>query len=73
MSELFYGLAVLTCPLGTMMWLMTRGGKSHPDAPADSGAELARMRAGIDQLRAAQPCSQQQPGGGQPFASGLRT
>lgn len=56
MSGLFYGLAVLACPLGmgAMMWMMMRGGKSQPEPQRDGGAELTRMRAEIDQLRAAQ-------------------
>lgn len=60
MSELFYGLALLACPvgMGAMMWMMMRGRKSppqpHADSGADSGAELTRMRAEIEQLRAGQ-------------------
>ncbi len=55
MSELFYGLALLACPvgMGAMMWMMMRGGsRSAPEQ--DASAELTRMRAEIDQLRAAQ-------------------
>lgn len=56
MSELFYGIAVLACPvgMGAMMWFMMRGGLSQPQPQADSAAELTRMRAEIDQLRAGQ-------------------
>ncbi len=56
MSELFYGVAVLACPvgMGAMMWFMMRGGQSQPQSQADSAAELTRMRAEIDQLRAGQ-------------------
>ena len=59
MSELFYSLAILACPLGmgAMMWFMMRGQKNQPAASRVSTgeeAELARMRAEIDQLRAAQ-------------------
>ncbi len=56
MSEVFYGLAVLACPvgMGAMMWMMMRGGKSSATPPQDASAELTRMRAEIDQLRAAQ-------------------
>lgn len=60
MTEAFYALAVLACPvgMGVMMWFMMRGGKhSTPAAPAQpSGrdAELVALRAEIDQLRAAQ-------------------
>ena len=54
MSELFYALALLACPvaMGAMMWMMMRGGKSQPQA--DSAADLATMRAEIDRLRAQQ-------------------
>ncbi len=55
MSELFYGLALLACPvgMGALMWMMLRG--SSRSAPSqDASAELTRMRAEIDQLRAAQ-------------------
>ena len=59
MPQIFYSLAVLACPvgMGLMMWVMMRGGKQSapPQAtPPDSGAELARLRAEIDQLQAAQ-------------------
>ncbi len=56
MSELFYSLAILACPvgMGLMMWFMMRGNNNQPTvAPADD-VELAQMRAEIDQLRAAQ-------------------
>ncbi len=62
MSELFYGIAVLACPvgMGAMMWFMMRGGRqSQPQPQADSAAELTRMRAEIDQLRAGQRDSSQ--------------
>lgn len=58
MSELLYPLALLACPvgMGLMMWVMMRG-KSH-DSPNASGAagsdEVTRLRAEVDQLRAAQ-------------------
>lgn len=64
---LLYGLAALACPvgMGAMMWFMMRGGRAgqpmgQPQTPAGSGpepgkeAELARLRAEIDQLKAAQ-------------------
>jgi hypothetical protein len=65
----FYALAVLACPvgMGVMMWLMMRGGRHNQqteqppmpmgssfDQTMDRETELARMRAEIDQLRAAQ-------------------
>ena len=59
MEQIFYGLAVLACPLGmgAMMWLMMRSGKKTPgDAvPTEaSAAELAQLRADLDRLRAGQ-------------------
>lgn len=59
MSQVLFGLAVLACPLGMglMMWLMMRGGHGPTAAAAsltDNRAELARLRAEIDQLQAAQ-------------------
>jgi hypothetical protein len=56
MPEMFYSLALLACPvgMGAMMWFMMRGGKHQPATPAIEDAELSRMRAEIDKLRAAQ-------------------
>ncbi|MCO4239209.1 hypothetical protein [Pseudarthrobacter raffinosi] len=59
MEQIFYGLAVLACPLGmgAMMWLMMRSGKktSGDAAPTEaSAAELAQLRADLDRLRAGQ-------------------
>ena len=63
MSQLFYAAAVLACPvgMGLMMWFMMRGNSSHSSAPAqglpqqpNADAELAKLRAEVDQLRAAQ-------------------
>lgn len=57
MSELLYPLAFLACPvgMGVMMWMMRD--KTH-DSSHTSGAasadEVARLRAEVDQLRAAQ-------------------
>ncbi|WP_019484281.1 hypothetical protein [Arthrobacter sp. TB 23] len=57
MSEALYALALLACPvgMGLMMWFMMRGSKSSPaqEAPLDE-AELVKLRAEIDQLRAGQ-------------------
>jgi len=55
MTQLFYSLAVLACPLGmgVMMWMMMRGGKQQPQPPAPSPEELTRLRAEVDQLKAA--------------------
>lgn len=66
MSETLRSLAVLACPvgMGVMMWVMVRGrGRYTPAAQAPVGgagpgsadsAELARLRAELDQLQAAQ-------------------
>jgi len=68
MTEAFYALAVLACPvgMGLMMWFMMRAGRqSHPSAPADSSAgdaELAVLRAEVDQLRAEERHNQAQVG-----------
>lgn len=58
MSHIFYSLAILACPagMGLMMWMMMRGNKQPPvpvDDPAKQ-AELARLQAQIDTLRAQQ-------------------
>ncbi|MCO4254471.1 hypothetical protein NG696_04340 [Pseudarthrobacter sp. HLT1-5] len=57
MEQIFYGLAVLACPvgMGVMMWLMMRSNKKPTsDAPPAeaSAAELAQLRADLDRLRA---------------------
>lgn len=56
MSELVYSLAILACPIGmgVMMWFMMRGTNTAPAVAPASDAELARMRAEIDELRAAE-------------------
>lgn len=58
MEALLLGLAALACPvgMGLMMWMMMRGSKGQGNAaPSDTAAanEVARLRAEIDQLRAA--------------------
>jgi hypothetical protein len=58
-SELFYSLAILACPvaMGGMMWFMMRGNKrTDPPQAGTSGtdAQIASLRAELDQLRAAQ-------------------
>ena len=56
MPESLYALALLACPvgMGLMMWMMMRGGnKQQPtDEHASKQAELTRLQAEIDQLRA---------------------
>lgn len=58
MFELLRSLAILACPagMGLMMWFMMRGqGKqTATQNPPSTDAELAGLRAEIDQLRAAQ-------------------
>ena len=56
MSELFYSLAILACPvgMGLMMWFMMRGTDKAPAAAPAQEAELVQMRAEIEQLRAAE-------------------
>lgn len=63
MSQAFYSLALLACPLGlgAMMWMMMRGTKKDAGqqtgastAAGGTDAELARLRAEVDQLQAAQ-------------------
>lgn len=49
-----YTLALLACPLGmgAMMWMMMRG--NNTASPGQSDDEVTRLRAEVDQLRAAQ-------------------
>ena len=62
MSEIFVAAALLACPvgMGLMMWFMMRGKSSESSTPAehqpqhpDADAELAQLRAEVDQLHAA--------------------
>lgn len=57
MNQVLFSLALLACPvgMGLMMWFMMRGRKDTPPSspPAATDAELARLRAEVDQLRAA--------------------
>lgn len=56
MPQSWYPLALLACPLGMglMMWMMMRGNKDGQtrDPSSEQRAELERMQAEIDQLRA---------------------
>lgn len=61
MSEIFYAAAILACPvgMGVMMWFMMRGMKASPPEQdprlrTHADAELAQLRAEVDQLRARQ-------------------
>ncbi len=58
MAQSLYALAFLACPvgMGLMMWMMMRGNKNQPatdETSTHKQAELVRMQAEIDQLRAA--------------------
>ena len=67
MSQVFYTLALLACPvgMGLMMWFMMRGKKQGNEGKAPSSpatdAELTKLRAEVDQLRAGQRDSGQNP------------
>lgn len=56
MAEVFYGLAVLACPvgMGVMMWMMMRGGRRPDPTGSTPDSELATLRAELEQLRDAQ-------------------
>lgn len=49
MSQFFYGLAVLACPvgMGAMMFFMMRGNKKDQQPEPGSAQQLVRMRAEI--------------------------
>ncbi len=58
MAQSLYALALLACPvgMGLMMWMMMRGNKNQPatdETSTHKQAELVRMQAEIEQLRAA--------------------
>lgn len=56
MPESLYPLFLLACPvgMGLMMWFMMRGGNKQTAEPQNAAkqAELTRLQAEIDQLRA---------------------
>ena len=60
MTDAFYALALLACPVGMalMMWFMMRGSghstPAPPPQPSPSDADLVALRAEVDQLRAEQ-------------------
>lgn len=60
MSQVFFTLAILACPvgMGAMMWFMMRGsGKNATAGDAasiGSEAELSKLRAEVEDLRANQ-------------------
>ncbi|MFC4949255.1 hypothetical protein [Pseudonocardia sp. GCM10023141] len=73
MQALLYGVAVLACPvgMGVMMWMMMRGqrtggGNAGGDAggaqAGDPSAQVAALRAEIDQLKSDRS-AQRAPGG----------
>lgn len=64
MAQLLYPLALLACPvgMGLMMWFMMRSGKSDTTGQTSSASgsdEMVRLRAEVDQLRAAQRSDEQ--------------
>jgi hypothetical protein len=60
MDRLLYAVPLLLCPISmcVMMWFMMRGKKHdqppQPSAPTTTDAEIASLRAEVDQLRGAQ-------------------
>lgn len=58
MSEIFYSLAILACPvaMGLMMWVMMRGGHAartqETQITPEQQRELARLRAEVEALKA---------------------
>lgn len=56
MTQLLYSLPLLACPvgMGLMMYFMMRGKKQDSAPRTSSPDEVARLRAEVDQLRAAQ-------------------
>lgn len=58
MEALLLGLLVLACPvgMGVMMWMMMRGSRAQgtgSQGEQSAAQEVARLRAEVDQLRAA--------------------
>ena len=54
MSDVFYALPFVACPvgMGLMMYFMMRGGHNDSGEPAPTADEVARLRAEVDQLKA---------------------
>jgi len=53
MAEIFYGLALLACPLGmgAMMWMMMHNSHRHGSGlSVQESSELAQLRAEVEQL-----------------------
>lgn len=53
MGSLFFGVAVLACPIGmgAMMWLMMRG-QSENSGNGSAEQQLGQLRSEIDELKA---------------------
>lgn len=69
MPELIYTLALLACPvgMGLMMFFMMRSNRQDAPGGTASGDELARLRAELDQLRAAQRDVRTRPSDAEPW------
>ena len=57
MQQFLAALPLLACPvgMGVMMWWMSRNGRNHADDAGqvpEQAAEVARLRAELDSLRA---------------------
>jgi len=69
MSEVLFSLALVACPvgMGLMMWFMMRGKKNgnEDNTPSslspNTDAELTKLRAEVDQLRASARDSERDP------------
>ena len=69
MLQQLYPLLLLACPIvmGLMMWMMMRGHKQQqPTSTKTRDDELIRLRAEVDQLRAAQRHGTNRPNDSEP-------
>ncbi|WP_137121302.1 hypothetical protein [Segeticoccus rhizosphaerae] len=70
MEQLFFGLAVLACPvgMGAMMWMMMRGQKKNTDPSSEqpdhtAAQELAHLQAEVEQLKSQRASRAQEESG----------